>query len=120
MKISTQEAENAMYADLESELILQNFDPPTPQELLDKYNLGLAQTLLFDSTELKFTVSGNWQQIFFKAKRLGLIYEAYKTDQFWVKIDGPASLFKLTRRYGTAIAKLLPAIIASPKWTSGL
>jgi predicted nuclease of restriction endonuclease-like RecB superfamily len=116
-KISVLELEESMYADLESELTLQNFDPIAPQELLEKYNLSLAQTLLFDSTELKFTVSGNWQNIFFKAKRLGLIYEAYKSNEFWVKIDGPASLFKLTRRYGTAIAKLLPAIIANQEWT---
>jgi predicted nuclease of restriction endonuclease-like RecB superfamily len=116
LKISTKQLEEAMYADLESELILQDFDPASPQELLEEYNLSLTQTLLFDSTELKFTVSANWQKIFFKAKRLGLIYDAYKDNDFWVKIDGPASLFKLTRRYGTAIAKLLPAIIASPKW----
>ena len=116
-KISNEELEESMYADLESELTLQHFDPITPQELLKKYNLGLAQTLLFESTELKFTVSGNWQNIFFKAKRLGLIYEAYKSGGFWVKVDGPSSLFKLTRRYGTAIAKLLPAIIRSPEWT---
>jgi predicted nuclease of restriction endonuclease-like RecB superfamily len=116
-KISVQELEESMYLDLESELKLQHFDPTTPQKLLEKYNLSLAQTLLFDSTELKFTVSGNWQNIFFKAKRLGLIYEAYKPNGFWVKIDGPASLFKLTRRYGTAIAKLLPAIIANQRWT---
>ncbi len=116
-KISVQELEESMYADLESELTLENFDPMAPQELLEKYNLSLAQTLLFDSTELRFTVSGNWQNIFFKAKRLGLIYEAYKSNELWVKIDGPASLFKLTRRYGTAIAKLLPAIIANQEWT---
>jgi predicted nuclease of restriction endonuclease-like RecB superfamily len=116
-KISIQELEESMYADLESELTLQNFDPLTPQELLEKYNLSLAQTLLFDSTELKFTVSGNWQNIFFTAKRLGLIYDAYKLNGFWVKINGPASLFKLTRRYGTAIAKLLPALIANQEWT---
>jgi uncharacterized protein len=32
-------------------------------------------------------------------------------------IDGAASLFKLTERYGTSIAKLLPSIIASPRWS---
>jgi predicted nuclease of restriction endonuclease-like RecB superfamily len=117
LKISSEQLEEAMYADLDSELILQDFKPVSAQVLLERYNLSLAQTLLFDSTELKFTVSGNWQNIFFKTKRLGLIYDAYKDNGFWVKIDGPASLFKLTRRYGTAIAKLLPAIIASPKWT---
>ena len=117
LKISSQILEDQMYADLESELILQTFNPISNLELLEKYNLSLAQTLLFDSTELKFTVSANWQRIFFKAKKLGLIYDAYRDSEFWVKIDGPASLFKLTKRYGTAIAKLLPAITASPKWT---
>jgi len=117
MKISPEEIEDSIYADLESELTLQHFYPIIPQKLLEKYNLSIAQTLLFDSTELKFTVSSNWQKIFYKAKRLGLIYEAYKLNGFWIKVDGPASLFKLTRRYGTAIAQLLPYIIASPKWT---
>jgi predicted nuclease of restriction endonuclease-like RecB superfamily len=117
LRISRERIEESMYADLESELIMQNFNPVSAQELLENYNLSLTQTLLFDSTELKFTVSANWQKIFFKAKKLGLIYDAYKENEFWVKIDGPASLFKLTRRYGTAIAKLLPAIIDSPRWT---
>ena len=117
MKISPEEIEDSIYADLESELTLKHFYPIIPQELLEKYNLSITQTLLFDSTELKFTVSSNWQKIFYKAKRLGLIYDAYKLNDFWIKVDGPASLFKLTRRYGTAIAKLLPYIIASPKWT---
>ncbi len=117
MKIPSKELEEAMYADLESELILQDFKIVSAQDLLEKYNLSLAQTLLFDSVEIRFTVSGNWQSIFFKTKRLGLIYDAYKDSEIWVKIDGPASLFKLTRRYGTAIAKLLPTIISSPKWT---
>ncbi len=32
-------------------------------------------------------------------------------------LDGPISLFKLTDRYGTSIAKLLPSIISSEKWS---
>jgi predicted nuclease of restriction endonuclease-like RecB superfamily len=31
-------------------------------------------------------------------------------------IDGPLSIFKLTDRYGTSIAKLLPSIIVSENW----
>jgi predicted nuclease of restriction endonuclease-like RecB superfamily len=115
--IYSAQIEESMYADLDSELVLETFDPPSPEDLLKKYNLSLTQTLLFDSTELKFTVAANWQKIFFKTKQLGLIYEAYKDNETWIKIDGPASLFKLSRRYGTAIAKLLPLIIAAPKWT---
>jgi len=41
----------------------------------------------------------------------------FKDNAFWVKIDGPVSLFKLTKRYGINIAKLLPVIVANPEWT---
>jgi len=116
LKLSAGLVEELMYADLSEELILGKFEPLSPKELLQKYNLSLTQTLMFDSTELRFTASGNWQRIFFLTKRLGLIYDAYEEDGFWVKIDGPASLFKLTRRYGTAMAKLLPAIVANSEW----
>ena len=118
LKLSAEKVEESFYADLDSELVLTEFNPLSPEELLKSYNVSLTQTLLFNSTELSFTASGNWQRIFYTVKRLGLIYEAYRSRGFWVKIDGPASLFKLTRRYGTALAKLLPAIIANPEWTA--
>ena len=84
---------------------------------MGEYNLGLTQTLLFDATELSFTASGNWQDLFHAIKKFGLIYEVYQDNGLWVKIDGPGSLFKLTRRYGVGIAKLLPIIVANPEWT---
>ena len=117
LKITAETFEAFLYADLDTELILEEFEPPSPVELLQDYNLSLTQTLLFDSTEISFTLSGNWQNTFYSVKRLGLIYEADQDRGFWVKVDGPASLFKLTRRYGTAMAKLLPVIVASPEWT---
>ncbi len=115
--IPPQTVEESLYADLDSELILEKFDPLAPHDLLREYNLSLTQTLLFDSTELNFSSSANWQRIFFTIKRLGLIYDVYRNAKLHVKIDGPASLFKLTRRYGTSIAKLLPIVAASPEWT---
>ena len=117
MALTTENFEEYLYADLEDELILEKFTPPSPNELLEQYNLSLSQTLLFDSTELTFTTSGNWQNLFYFVKKLGLIYEVYRDNGLWVKIDGPASLFKLTRRYGISIAKLLPIIVANPEWT---
>jgi hypothetical protein len=117
LKVTAETVEEFFYADLDTELILEEFEPPSPVELLQEYNLSLTQTLLFDSTEVRFTSSGNWQRLFYSVKKLGLIYEAYQDRGFWVKVDGPASLFKLTRRYGTAIAKLLPVIVSSSEWT---
>ncbi|MGD8546205.1 MAG: DUF790 family protein, partial [Candidatus Bathyarchaeota archaeon] len=114
--LSSNTVEESLYADLESEQVLTEFETLTPFQLIQDYNVSLTQTLLFNSTELSFTASGNWQRIFYTVKKLGLIYDSFKKDTFWVKIDGPASLFKLTRRYGTALAKLFPAIITNPEY----
>jgi len=117
MDLSVEDVEEDFYSDLDRELVLENFAAPSVSELLGEYNLGLTQTLLFDATELSFTASGNWQDLFHAIKKFGLIYEVYKDNGLWVKIDGPGSLFKLTRRYGVGIAKLLPIIVANSEWT---
>jgi uncharacterized protein len=117
MALSIQDVEKDFYSDLDSELVLEKFDAPSVSELLSEYNLSLTQTLLFDATELSFTASGNWQEIFRTIKKFGLIYEVYHENGLWIKIDGPSSLFKLTRRYGVGIAKLLPLIVSNPEWT---
>ena len=84
---------------------------------MKRRQLKKKQTLLFDATELSFTASGNWQDLFHAIKKFGLIYEVYQDNGLWVKIEGPGSLFKLTRRYGVGIAKLLPIIVSNSEWT---
>ena len=116
--LSVEAVEEQMYADLDAELILEKFEAPTALELLQQYNLSLAQTLLFECSELNFKVSGNWQRLFYVVKKLGLIYEVSQNENdFHVKIDGPSSIFKLTKRYGLNIAKLLPVIVANKNWS---
>ncbi len=117
LQVSVEELEGSLYGDLEDELILKDFKPVNPEALIKQYNLSLAQTLLFYSTELTFTTGGNWQRIFRQIKWLGLIYAIKRSDGgYEVKVDGPASLFKLNRRYGTSLAKLLPTIVQNEKW----
>ncbi len=116
MALTEEDIEGYFYSDLDGELVLEKFSAPSVSELLSEYNLSLTQTLLFDATELSFTASGNWQDLFHAIKKFGLIYEVYQDNGLWVKIDGPASLFKLTRRYGVGIAKILPFIVANPEW----
>jgi predicted nuclease of restriction endonuclease-like RecB superfamily len=119
--------EKALYSDVEDELVLRDFRPLPPDVLIRYYNFSLTQTLLFKSLRVDFSASGNWKNIFRAIKRLGLMYSIEKTtseDQqqgrgdgnYTVFVDGPLSLFKMTERYGTSIAKLLPHIIASERW----
>ena len=117
LEVTVEELEQSFYADLEDELVLKDFKPVTPGALVKQYNLSLTQTLLFYSTELTFTTIGNWQHIFRQVKWLGLIYTIRRCDGgYEVKVDGPASLFKLNHRYGTSLAKLLPTIVQNQEW----
>ncbi len=118
--ISSALLEKTLFSDLEDELILRDFKPLAPESLIKRYNLSLLQTLLFKSLRLEFSASGNWKNIFRGVKRLGLIYSVERSDNgegYKVTVDGPLSLFKMTERYGTSTAKLVPQIIFSDSWT---
>jgi predicted nuclease of restriction endonuclease-like RecB superfamily len=116
---SPEALEKTLFSDLEDELILRDFKPLDPELLIKYYNLCLTQTLLFKSLRVEFSASGNWKNIFREVKRLGLIYSVEADDGagYRVTLDGPLSLFKMTERYGTSIAKLLPQIITSTSWS---
>jgi predicted nuclease of restriction endonuclease-like RecB superfamily len=116
--VSSEELEDSLYADLEEEQFLKEFEPVEAEAIVRMYNLGLTQTLLFKCTEMEFNASGNWQQIFRWIKLLGLIYTIRPQDEgYRVKVDGPVSLFKLGTKYGTRLAKLLPHVVAAPEWS---
>ena len=102
-----------MFADMEEEQVITQFDAINARILIKLYNLSLVQTLLFRATEMEFSVDVNAREVFSTMKRLGLMYHAYQTDRLYVKVDGPMSVLKLTEKYGTSLAKLLPAIVKS-------
>jgi uncharacterized protein len=111
----------AMWSDSEDNLILDHFHTIEPEALVGWYNLSLMQTLLFNCTKLDFYISGglNWKRVLRSVKRLGLMYHLQQPQQqqqenrIICSLEGPLSLFKLTDRYGTSLAKLLPSIIFS-------
>ena len=107
-----------MWSDLDDNLIIEHFDTIGPEALVGWYNLSLMQTLLFNCTKLDFYISGglNWKHVLRTVKRLGLMYHLQQPQQqqenrIICSLEGPLSLFKLTDRYGTLLAKLLPSII---------
>ncbi|MFQ6137258.1 MAG: DUF790 family protein [Candidatus Hydrothermarchaeales archaeon] len=119
LKISVDELEASLWADYESELILVNFDAPSPEELLRRYNLSLAQTLLFKAMSMDVSISAHrdYKGVFRRIKYLGLMYLVEKRDGgLIISVEGPLSLFKMTEKYGTSMAKLLPIIVESEDW----
>ena len=114
LTVSAEDLEHSLWADLESEVILEDFEPLSSEELLKWYNLSLAQTLLFKSTGMTIAVKGKAPEIFRAIKYFGLMYLQEGGDR--IRVEGASSLLKLSEKYGTSLAKLLPAIVKSEEW----
>ncbi|WP_049970612.1 DUF790 family protein [Haladaptatus cibarius] len=117
LDVTPDDIENSLYADLEKRQILASFDSRwKPDELVAQYNLSLAQTALFDATELRVR-SSDPKALVSAVKRLRLMYEIRKTDRGReVVVTGPDALFRATRRYGTRFARLLRTIVKAAEW----
>ncbi|ASJ17434.1 translation initiation factor IF-2 [Thermococcus chitonophagus] len=111
--VSIEEVERAMFADLDEEKVLAEVPDISPEELIRRYNLSLLQTLMFNALRMTFKISSNFKEVFRAIKRLGLMYEIYGEK---IEVTGPASLLKLTRKYGTSLAKLIPGIVKAEEW----
>jgi len=109
--------EASLYADLEDRQVLTAVDPRwSPSELVAQYNLSLAQTALFDATEVRVR-SSDPKAVVSAVKRLRLMYEIRRTpDGREVVVTGPDAIFSNTRRYGTRFARLLRTVAATGEW----
>ena len=117
LHLSSSQLEASLWSDFEEELVLESFVAPLPRDLIQQYNLSLTQTLLFKAASFEFIVGSNYQRIFSRLKRLGLMYTVEQQNAAYnVVVDGPISLFKLTERYGTSLAKLLPTVVEADNW----
>ncbi len=108
----------SLYADLEERQVLTAVDCPwDPDGLVAQYNLSLAQTALFDATEVRVR-SDDPKALISAVKRLRLMYEIQKTPAGReVVVTGPTRLFRRSRRYGTRFARLLRTVAKSAEWT---
>jgi uncharacterized protein len=113
---------DALYADLPENHILTSVPEFTPETLLDRYNLAQAQGLLYYATEMVISahrnVPGEYRRLFHRIKLYGLMYvvEGNLEDGYRIYVDGPASLFRQTRKYGVRMASFLPALLHVTRW----
>ena len=111
-----------LYADLKENRILISFDAPTAEALLHRYNLSQVQGIFYKASHVVMNLHrndpGEYKLMFkyLKLFRLMTYIEGEADQGFTVTIDGPASLFKASTRYGVDIAKLVPAILHVTRW----
>jgi uncharacterized protein len=120
--ISGAELEASLYADLKENQLVQ-FEPVEAQWLLERYNLAQAQGVLYRSSELIITAHrndpGEYKLLFRYLKLFGLMHRITGDVDagYSIFLDGPASLFKPSTRYGIQFAKFLPAMLHASKWS---
>lgn len=115
--VGSRELADSLYADRDPRQVLVDFDPRwDPDSLLDQYDMSLAGTALFDAVEVRVR-SSDPKALISAVKRLGLMYEVRRTDDGReVVVTGPDHLFRRTRRYGTAFARLLRSVAKGSEW----
>ena len=118
LKLRPEQVAAAMFADLRDENRLLSFDQGLDaQRLIDRYNVGLAQSVLLKSVHVEAEVRGEkparYRQLFRQLKFHRLLYrvEGSMRDGFVFHIDGPLSLFSATNKYGLQMAMFLPALL---------
>lgn len=112
----------SLYGDLKRNERLVGAELPDPEELLERYNLALAQAVLLRALELSVTV--RWadpprlRQLLRHVKFHGLLQEATRRDDggVFLRLDGPLSIFSATPRYGVRMAGFLPALLLCEDW----
>ncbi|MEM7795503.1 MAG: DUF790 family protein [Cyanobacteria bacterium P01_C01_bin.118] len=114
--------QQGLYADLKENRILTQFDAPTPEALIHRYNLSQVQGIFYRASHVILNLHrndpGEYKLMFryLKLFRLMAYIEGEADQGFTITIDGPASLFKASTRYGLDIAKLVPAILHVTRW----
>ncbi len=104
-------------------------DTITVDWLLTRYNLSLAQAVLYDATRMRIRVWDNFGTVFSYVKLFGLMHRIHPIDEDGNRVestdaadgyegilDGPASLFSQSRKYGIRMANFLPALPLCDRW----
>jgi predicted nuclease of restriction endonuclease-like RecB superfamily len=121
-EILPEQVRQGLYADLSENQILTNFEAPSPEALLHRYNLSQVQGVFYRASHVTLNAHrndpGEYKLLFRYVKLFGLMtyIEGDADHGFTLTIDGPTSLFKPNTHYGLKLAMLLPALLHVTRW----
>jgi predicted nuclease of restriction endonuclease-like RecB superfamily len=111
--------DRALFADIMDFHRLEAFAGyPDGAALLARYNVAQVQVALFDAVSMTLWAKQDFKVILRYAKLAGLMHtiRALGERGYEFRFDGPASVLRQTHRYGVAMARFLPALIACAGW----
>jgi predicted nuclease of restriction endonuclease-like RecB superfamily len=120
--LSADVVEAGLFADLKSEQRMVGFEDITPERLLERYNVALAQSVLLKAIGVEVDIRGEppakLRRLFrlLKFHRLVCDIQSAGSNSYRLKLDGPLSLFTATQKYGLQLAMFLPAVLSCRDW----
>lgn len=117
------EISKGLYADLQENRILAQFETPDSTTLIHRYNLSQVQGIFYRAVEIIINAHrndpGEYKLLFRYLKLFQLMsyIEGDADTGFTITIDGPTSLFQPSTRYGLSLAKLVPALLHVSRWS---
>lgn len=121
--ISPTVVEKWLFADLKDEQRLETFRTLTPERLVHRYNVALAQAVLLYASRVRIRVPvaprGRLRQMFRYLKFFRLLFavESESPEHLNLVVDGPRSVLDGTRAYGLRFASFLPALLLAEEFS---
>jgi predicted nuclease of restriction endonuclease-like RecB superfamily len=115
--LTVEQIDRGLFADLKSEQKLIRFNAISPERLLDRYNVALAQAIVLKATRVHVTLHdeppARYRQLLRQVKfhRLMCEVEHSGENSYTLHLDGPLSLFSATQKYGLQLALFLPTVL---------
>lgn len=119
LRTSWPEIDRRLFADvLEFERLLRFDGYDDGAAFLARYNVAQVQAVLYDALWLEVEAANDFKTILRYAKLARLMHTIQRKSacSYHLHFDGPASALRRTRRYGVAMARFLPALIACRDW----
>jgi uncharacterized protein len=120
--IDAETIDRCLFCDLREAQAVKAFDAMRPSDLLDRYNVSLAQAVLLRATKLTLAFEDDRplvvRGVFRAARFFGLLHriEKRKKGGFVVTFDGPFSLFDRVQKYGINLGMFLPTALTLQKF----
>ena len=112
----------ALYADLPGNRRLVGWDALSAGELLDRYNLALAQGLLLGAKRLTLTARApellRVRKVLRWLKFCRLVAEVRREEDDWsLEVEGPGAMLALQKKYGLQLASFLTVVPVLGRWS---
>lgn len=114
-------ARTSLYADLPHRRTLLAWDALSPEALLDRYNLALAQGPLLTARRLTLTAKApellRVRKVLRWLKFCRLVAEVKRVGGDWtLEVEGPGAVLSLQKKYGLQLATFLGAVPLLERW----